>query len=107
MRRYCIKFPTDMELHINTTYCAKQTLYSQPKIRTVYISKLGHGPGFGPASTDGSPVHGSQYTTVPGPNSFTPLPPVTTSAGLPTYGEYPGLYSVPSEFILSSLIISL
>lgn len=56
----------------------------------------GHGPGFGPASTDGSPVHGSQYTTVPGPNSFTTLPPATTSAGLPTYRDYSGLYSVPN-----------
>jgi hypothetical protein len=56
----------------------------------------GHGPGFGPASMDGSPVHGSQYTTVPGPNSFTSLPPATTSAVLPTYRDYSGLYSVPN-----------
>ncbi|PSN50749.1 hypothetical protein C0J52_01205 [Blattella germanica] len=58
----------------------------------------GHGPGFGPASTDGSPVHGSQYTTVQGPNSFTSIPPATTSAGMPGYREYPGLpaYTVPN-----------
>lgn len=62
------------------------------------------GQGFGPASTDGSPVHGSQFTTVPGPNSFTSLPPVTTTPGLPPgippglppYRDYPGLYPVPN-----------
>ncbi|GFG32819.1 hypothetical protein Cfor_06323 [Coptotermes formosanus] len=56
----------------------------------------GHAPGFGPSNTDGSPVHGSQYTAVPGPNSFTSLPPPTTSAGVPTYRDYPGLYSIPN-----------
>ncbi|XP_069685273.1 hepatocyte growth factor-regulated tyrosine kinase substrate isoform X2 [Periplaneta americana] len=56
----------------------------------------GHGQGFGPASTDGSPVHGSQYTTVPGPSTFSSLPPVTTTSGIPAYRDYPGLYPVPN-----------
>lgn len=56
----------------------------------------GHPPGFGPASTEGSPVHGSQYTAVSGPNSFSSLPPSTTSAVVPNYRDYPGLYSVPN-----------
>ncbi|KDR10856.1 hepatocyte growth factor-regulated tyrosine kinase substrate isoform X2 [Zootermopsis nevadensis] len=56
----------------------------------------GHGPGFGPASADGSPVHGNQFSTVPGPNSFTSLQSAATSAGPTTYRDFSGLYSVPN-----------